>query len=183
MLINHHQVYIRPGFKPLKNWAVFLDRDGVINQETNLVHQEKDFQLIPEAITALQFLNQKQIPAIVVHNASVVARNLCTESQVESLNHLMVQQLLAHKVFVDAIFYCPHHPQAYNPNYRQDCSWRKPQSGMLLAAAKQFNLNLTKSYLIGDQDRDILAGKSVQVKTYLISNGRELLAAINKICL
>lgn len=181
MIIDGHQVYIRPGFKPTKAWAVFLDRDGVINQEVHLLQSIKDFELIPEIIPALVKLNRAKIPVIVVHNAAVVARNLCSLNQLEKINRNMIKVLNQKGVYIDAIFYCPHHFDAYNPDFKQACTWRKPGIGMLLAAEKQFNLNLVKSYLIGDQSRDIESGKSVGMTTFLVSSGQEILSAINKI--
>lgn len=181
MIIDGHQVYIRPGFKPAKDWAIFLDRDGVINREVHLLQDIKDFELIPEIIPVLFQLNLAKIPVIVVHNAAVVARNLCSLEQLEKINRHMIQALEKQNVYVDAIFYCPHHFDAYNLDFKKACSWRKPGSGMLLSAAKQFNLNLTKSFLIGDQQRDIDAGEAVGATTFLISTGQEILSSVAKI--
>lgn len=181
MLIDGHQIYIRPHFKPVKDWAVFLDRDGVINQEVNLLQSIRDFELIPEIIPALSRLNRAKIPVIVVHNAAVVARNLCSLEQLEKINRHMIRVLNQQNVYLDAIFYCPHHFDAYNPVFKKACSWRKPGPGMLLAAAKKFNLNLIKSYLIGDQNRDIAAGQAVGMTTFLVSSGQEILASVAKI--
>lgn len=183
MLIDGHQVYIRPGFRPAKDWAVFLDRDGVINQEVHLLQSIKDFELIPEIIPALAKLNQASIPVIVVHNAAVVARNLCSAAQLEKINQHMIQTLKTQGVYIDALFYCPHHFDAFNPAFKKACSWRKPGTGMLLAAAKQFELNLTKSFLLGDQARDIEAAQAVKMTTFLVSSGREILTAVDKILL
>jgi len=171
MIIQNHSVYIRPDFIPQKNWAVFLDRDGVINHEEHLVYKLKDFKLIPQAASAIKKLNQANIPAIVVHNAAVVARNLCQPAQVDKLNQLMITQLASKKAFIDAIFYCPHHQAAFNPKMIEDCQWRKPRPGMLKAAAKQFKLNLAKSFIIGDTARDILAGQAVKATTILVKTG------------
>lgn len=183
MMIDGHSVYIRPGFKPQKDWAVFFDRDGVINVEKDFVCQLEDFALIPAAVTAIKKLNQHQIPVIVVHNAAVVARNLCQLEQVEAFNQHLIKELLSQGAVIDAIFYCPHHQDAYNPRFKKDCSWRKPKSGMLLAAQKQFRLNLTKSYLLGDHDRDIEAGRNAGVAGFLIKNQTDILNAVEQILL
>ncbi|MEK7513900.1 MAG: HAD family hydrolase [Patescibacteria group bacterium] len=183
MIIDGHQVYIRPGFKPAQGWAIFLDRDGVINREVRLLQSIKDIELIPEIIPALAKLNRANIPVIVVHNAAVVARNLCSLAQLEKINYHMIHLLKLKGVYVDAIFYCPHHFDAYNPVFKKACSWRKPGPGMLLAAAKQFNLNLIKSYLIGDQARDIEAAQAVGMTAFLVSGGQKILTAIDKIIL
>lgn len=183
MLINNHQVYIRRGFKPQKNWAVFFDRDGVINLEKGFVYQLKDLELIPKTIIAIQRLNAARIPVIVVHNAAAVARNLCPISAVERFNQYLIDKLKKKNASIDALFYCPHHFNAYNLNFKKDCDWRKPKPGMLLAASNQFKLDLTNSFLIGDHVRDIEAGNLVGVKTFLVKNGQEILSAVDQILL
>ncbi|KKS79618.1 MAG: D,D-heptose 1,7-bisphosphate phosphatase [Candidatus Beckwithbacteria bacterium GW2011_GWA2_43_10] len=183
MIIEGHSVYLRPDFKPQKDWAVFFDRDGVINAETNFVFKLEDCVLIPAAVTAIKKLNQHRIPVLVVHNAAVVARNLCRPEQVETFNRHLIKELLKQGAVLDAIFYCPHHANAYNPQFKKDCDWRKPQPGMLLAAQKKFHLDLTKSYLLGDHDRDMEAGKKVAVTGFLIKNQADILSAIKQILL
>ena len=183
MMIDGHSVYIRPGFKPQKDWAVFFDRDGVINVEKDFVCQLEDFALIPAAVIAIKKLNQAQIPVIVVHNAAVVARNLCQPEQVETFNQHLVKELSKQGAVLDAIFYCPHHYAAFNLRFKKDCSWRKPQSGMLLAAQKKFHLDLTKSFILGDHERDIEAGKNVGVTGFLIKRESDILNAVEQILL
>jgi len=169
--IDGHSVYVRPNFKPKKNWAVFLDRDGAINQETHLLHKIKDFQLIPQTSAAVKKLNQQNIPAFVIHNAAVVCRGICSLQQVEKIGQHLIKQLAKDNVYIDAIFFCPHHKQAFNKDFIKDCDWRKPGSGMLKAAAKQFNLDLSKSFVIGDTPRDILAGQAVKATSILVNTG------------
>lgn len=182
MIIDGHSVYICPGFKPEKNWAVFLDRDGVINKNA-LVCETKDFQIFSEIIPAIKKLNTQQIPVIVVHNAAAIYRGLCSEKKVEKINQYMVDEFIDLGAYLDAVFYCPHHPNAYTKKYAQDCSWHKPNPGMLLAAAKQFKLDLTKSYLIGDNQSDVSAGEKAGVTAFLIKNTQDTLIVINKILL
>jgi D-glycero-D-manno-heptose 1,7-bisphosphate phosphatase len=182
MIIDNHSVYVRPGFWPQKNWTVFLDRDGVINQDA-LVSSIKDFKIFSEIIPAIKKLNVRQIPVIVVHNAAAIYRGKSSEKEVEKINQYMVEQFISRGAYLDAVFYCPHHPNAYAKEYAQDCDWHKPNSGMLLAAAKQFKLDLTKSYLIGDNENDILAGEKAEVASFLIKNSQETIIVINKILL
>ncbi|MCG2691473.1 hypothetical protein L6272_01455, partial [Microgenomates group bacterium] len=113
MIIDSHSVYIRPDFKPEKNWAVFFDRDGVINAETGFVFKLTEFTLIPAAVQAIKKLNLQRIPVLVVHNAAVVARNLCRPEQVEIFNQHLVKELSKQGAIIDAIFYCPHHYDAF----------------------------------------------------------------------
>lgn len=181
MMIEDHFVYVRPGFVPQKSWAVFLDRDGVINKEKGFVFKLEDFELIPEIIQALHKLNQASIPVMVVHNAAAVSRNLCQPDQVEAFNQRIIDELLSRGVFIDAVFYCPHHVEAFSRDFVKDCHWRKPQAGMLQAAAKQFTLDLSRSYLIGDHERDILAAEAVGVRGFFIKNGEDILAAVDQI--
>jgi D-glycero-D-manno-heptose 1,7-bisphosphate phosphatase len=181
MIIDGHSVYIRPGFVPQKSWAVFLDRDGVINEERGFVYKIEDFALIPHIIPVLRKFNQANIPVIVVHNAAVVARGMCGTEQVEAFNQHLVKELSASGVFIDAIFYCPHHFDAYDKNFCKDCDWRKPKSGMLRAAITQFHLDPSRSYLIGDHERDILAAQTAGVAAFFIKSGEDILAVADRI--
>lgn len=167
----YHLVDFRTDFKPERNWAVFLDRDGTLNEEINLLHKIKDFKIIPEAIKAIKLLNHYKIPAIVYHNASVVARGLCDEAQVVKINEKLKEVLGEHGAFLDLLLFCPHHPTAFNPQRIYDCSWRKPKSGMLKFSAGFLNLNLKKSYVIGDAARDILMGQAEKTFTILVKTG------------
>lgn len=168
---NYHLVVIREGFSPKRNWAVFLDRDGTINKEVHLLHKLEDFKLIPRAAEAIKKLNRLNIPVIVYHNASAVARGLCGEERVQAIHRLMITELKKQRTYVDAIFYCPHHQTAFDLNYISDCSWRKPESGMIKQAAKMFQLDLKKSYVIGDNARDILMGSKEKCQTILVKTG------------
>lgn len=168
---NYHTVIVREGFIPKQNWAVFLDRDGTINKETHLLHRIEDLEFVPQAVRAIKKLNKANIPIIVYHNASVVARGLCDENQIQNIHQYMIQELEKQKAAVDVIFYCPHHPTAFNLGYISDCSWRKPDSGMIKAAAKMFDFNLEKSYVIGDNARDILMGQKENCFSILVKTG------------
>lgn len=168
---NGDYIEIRKGFVPNKDWAVFIDRDGVINEEKHLVYKIKDFVILPHAFQAIKLVNKYEIPAIVHHNASVAARGLCSVEQVIKVNNYMKRKLAEKNAFIDMILFCPHHLTAYNPRMRYDCPWRKPKTGMLKYAAKKFKLNLKKSYVIGDAARDILMGQAVGAKSILVKTG------------
>lgn len=167
-----HWADVRRGFSPKRGSpAVFLDRDGVISVEKHLVHRLRDFELIPGAAEAIKRLNSDSIPIIVYHNASVVARGLTGVEQVVKL-HGKMKQLLAKKgAYADAILFCPHHPQAFDPRYEYDCEWRKPKPGMLTEARRRFGIDLTRSYVVGDSARDVLMGKAVGARTMLVQTG------------
>lgn len=168
---NYHSVLVRENFQPKKSWAVFIDRDGTVNQEVHLLHRLEDFQLIPGVIEAIKKLNQARIPVIIYHNASVVARGLCGEDQVQKIHQHLIQELEKKRAIVDAVLYCPHHPTAFNLDYISACHWRKPNSGMIRAAAEMFNLDLRRSFVVGDNARDILMGQSERSFTILVKTG------------
>ena len=160
--------------------AVFLDRDGVINVDSDLIKHPDELVLIPGAAEAIRLLNASQFITVVVTNQSVVARNLTDEAGVDRI-HARMERLLADEAgaFVDAIYYCPHHPHGgfpeENPAYKVECRCRKPKPGMLLDAAERFNIDLSSSYMIGDSPRDIEAGQAAGVAaTVLVQMGREL---------
>jgi D-glycero-D-manno-heptose 1,7-bisphosphate phosphatase len=151
--------------------AMFLDRDGVINQEVHHLGDPALLELIPGAAVAIAKLNALSIPAIVITNQSGVARGYYTETDV-NLVHRSIQQLLASAgAHIDRFYYCPHHPTAGIGTYRTECTCRKPQPGMLLQAAQDYNLDLTNCYLVGDKDSDIMAGWAVGCKTMLVKTG------------
>ena len=154
-----NRAYARP--------AVFLDRDGVINYEVDLLHRVEQMQLIPGAAEAIHRINQMGYLAIVVTNQPVIARNLCSFEELEQI-HMQMETLLGHEhAYVNAIYYCPHHPDAGYPEERKEykitCNCRKPAPGMLLQAAKDWNIDLKNSYMIGDSQRDVEAGNNAGV--------------------
>jgi D,D-heptose 1,7-bisphosphate phosphatase len=145
------------------NIAVFLDRDGVINQDTGYVSCVDDFHFIEGAIEALQILKKKGYSLIVVTNQSGIARGYFTEDQFMHLTEWMDWSLADRDVDLDGIYYCPHHPSAGVAPYRQECDCRKPAPGMLLDAAKDLNIDLTQSYMVGDKAGDMKAAQAAGV--------------------
>lgn len=161
------------------NRAVFLDRDGVINKEVNLLSDIKQLEILPNSEKAIKLLNNLGFYVIVVANQPQVARGMITEKDVKKINESLKKQLKQGRARIDAMYYCPHHPETHHPDikpecmkYRIECECRKPKIGMLKKAEKRFNLNLNASFLIGDQTRDILAGKNAGCKTILVKTGR-----------
>lgn len=143
--------------------AVFLDRDGVLNEEKSFISHPKDFILYPFAPVAVRKLNQCGYLAIVVTNQSAVARNLCTEQDVREIHAKMETLLGEEHAWLDAVYYCPHHPDKgfpeENPAYKIDCDCRKPKTGMFRKAMERFNIDPALSFMIGDTERDIQAGR------------------------
>jgi len=155
--------------------AVFIDRDGTINKEVNLLHKIEDFELLEGTSDAIKIFNDSNIPVIVVTNQPVVARNLCDESKVKEIHNHMINELSKEGTYIDEVYYCPHHPEKNhpdgNPKYRIDCECRKPKIGMLLEAQKKFGLDLKKCFMIGDTTSDIQTAKNAGCKSILVKTG------------
>jgi len=148
--------------------AFFLDRDGVINKEVDLLHAPAQMELLPGAAEAIQRINQSGYLAIVVTNQPVIARNLCTLGELQQIHNKMETLLGQAHAYLDAIYFCPHHPDKGYPEERTEykiaCACRKPQPGMLLQAAADWNIAIDRSYMIGDREADVQAGEAAGVK-------------------
>lgn len=158
-----------------KRRAIFLDRDGVINRHAGHIYKPEQFELYPHTADAIRLINQSEYMAVVVTNQPVIARNLCSEAELKNIHNKMESQLGDERTKLDAIYYCPHHPDGgfpeERPEFKIDCDCRKPKPGMLLDAAKRFNIDLEKSFIIGDSWRDIGAGKAAGVQTIGVMTG------------
>ena len=157
-----------------KQKAIFLDRDGTINKLVGFLTDIDDFELLPDVPEAIRRINSSGYLAIVVTNQPVIARGELSVSELEEIHNKM-ETLLGHEgAYLDAIYYCPHHPhKGYAgeiPELKIECDCRKPKPGMLLKAANDFNIDLSRSWMIGDSENDILAGKSAGCKTGLIGS-------------
>lgn len=155
--------------------AIFLDRDGVINQDTGYVGSVDDFHFIDGVIEAMQLLKKKGYCLVVVTNQSGIARGYFTEEAFMQLTEWMDWSLADRDVDLDGIYYCPHHPEASVEAYRQQCDCRKPAPGMLLDAAKHLKLDMAASYLVGDKLSDLQAAKAAGVgHPMLVKSGQSL---------
>ncbi len=154
------------------NKAVFLDRDGTLNHDVGYLGNPKELHLFPDTGKVLSDLKNKfNFKLIVITNQSGITRGLITEEQVKSVNAELNKRLLNFNVQIDAFFYCPFHPDF---NTEEECECRKPSPKMILDSAKKFNIDLTKSYFIGDSVSDIQAGKAANLKTILVKTGNGL---------
>lgn len=155
--------------------CVFLDRDGVINIDTDLIHRPEDFELYPYAADSIKRLNKMGFLVVIVTNQSVIARGLCTLEELGNIHKKMETELGADGAFVEAIYFCPHHPhggfEGEIKEYKVQCECRKPSPGMLLQAQERYNIDLGQSYLIGDSPRDIEAGANAKVTTIRVKTG------------
>jgi D,D-heptose 1,7-bisphosphate phosphatase len=151
------------------NKAVFLDRDGTLNFDPGYLSNPKDLKLFSDTGVVLAALkNNYQFKLIVISNQSGIARNLITDEQVISVNAELNKKLLEFNVQIDAFYYCPFHPDFSS---EEDCICRKPSPKMIFDSAKDFNIDLSKSYFIGDSVSDIQAGLEAQLKTVLVKTG------------
>jgi D-glycero-D-manno-heptose 1,7-bisphosphate phosphatase len=150
--------------------AIFLDRDGTINEEVGYLNNLAQLVLFPRTARAIEMINVSGMKSVVVTNQSGVARGYFTAALVADV-HRQIQSMLApHQAHLDAFYYCPHHPEGRGI-YRQECNCRKPQPGMLLMAAQDMGIDLGRSYLIGDTRRDMQAALKAGVKAILVRTG------------
>lgn len=157
-----------------KQKAIFLDRDGTLNKYVGFLTNIDDFELINGVPEAIRMINASGYLAIVVTNQPVVARGEVSLSELNEIHNKMETLLGKEGAYLDAIYYCPHHPhKGYKGEITElklDCECRKPKPGMLLQAAKDFNIDLSQSWIIGDGENDILAGRNAGCKTIMLSN-------------
>lgn len=154
-----------------KQRAVFLDRDGTICEDLGYINSINQIHLIPKSAEAIRLLNQKGFRVVVITNQSGVARGVIPEENLANIHAELLRQLKEEKAFLDGMYYCPHHPTDGYPPYLQDCTCRKPGTGLLERAALDLDLDLTVSYMVGDHFSDVECGKRVGAKTVLLLTG------------
>ena len=151
--------------------AVFMDRDGTINEEVSYLSRMEQLRLYPQTYEAIRLINAAKMKAVVVTNQSGIARGYFTEDFVRRVHDRINELLGAEGARIDGFYVCPHHPIYGNGIYKQHCECRKPKPGMLLQAAEEMNIDLTRSYMIGDMLKDIEAGKKAGAKGVLVLTG------------
>jgi D-glycero-D-manno-heptose 1,7-bisphosphate phosphatase len=156
----------------MTNAAVFLDRDGTIIEDPGYLNHPDQVKLLAGAGEALRELQQLGFKTVLVSNQSGVARGLVTEEGLEQIHERLRSLLSSRGASLDGIYYCPYHPEGVIPKYRRDSDWRKPNPGMLLAAAQEMGLDLASSWMIGNNQSDIDAGRNAGCRTILISTTR-----------
>jgi D-glycero-D-manno-heptose 1,7-bisphosphate phosphatase len=154
-----------------KNIAVFLDRDGTINEEVGYLDSLDKLKIIPTAPKAIKLINSSGMKAVVISNQAGVARGLFTEEFVHTVNNRLRDLLKQKGAIIDKFYYCPHHPEEGRGVYLQKCNCRKPAPGMLLQAAEELNINLSNSYFVGDRFIDMETAKKVGAKGILVKTG------------
>ena len=155
--------------------AVFLDRDGVINKDNGYVSQRDDFEFIEGTIEACIELQKKGYLLVVITNQSGIARGLFTEEQFNTLTEWMDWSMSDRGVDLDGIYYCPHHSEEGQGEFKVDCECRKPKPGMLMNAIEDLNIDIEASILVGDKVSDLQAGIAAGIKTnYLVRSGKSI---------
>jgi D,D-heptose 1,7-bisphosphate phosphatase len=154
----------------MKNKAVFLDRDGTLNEDPGYIGDPNKLVLFSDVGESLALLKNKyNFKLIVISNQSGVARGLISEEEVNAVNSELNKKLAPYKVNIDEFYYCIHHPEFSD---KEECDCRKPSPKMILDSAKDLNIDLSKSYLIGDTISDIDAGKNAGIKAILVKTGK-----------
>ena len=145
-------------------WAVFLDRDGTVNEEVHYLHQAEQLRLLPGAAEAIRLLNESGIPVFLVTNQAGIGRGYYDEPAMRAVHSALEDELAAHGAHLDAIYHCPHHPDA-------GCACRKPNPGLLIQAAEEHDIDLEHSFVIGDKASDLEAGVRVGCLPVLVRTG------------
>ena len=151
--------------------ALFIDRDGTLSEEVGYINHLSRFRILPFAVDAVRLVNRSGYLAVLVTNQAGVARGYFPETLVEEVHGVVKAALAAGGARLDGIFYCPHHPSAGEPPYRQDCACRKPKPGLLHSAAKELGIDLARSWVIGDRYPDMLVAWAVGAKGALVRTG------------
>lgn len=149
-----------------KKPAVFLDRDGVLTEEKGYLRTVGDLKIFPYAAECVRQIQKRGFYAVVVTNQGGIAKGLFTEVTLREMNDYLIE-----KTGVDAIYYCPHHPQGMIGRYTKQCHCRKPDTGMIETACRELVIDLQRSYMVGDRACDILMGQNAGIKTVLLESG------------
>lgn len=151
--------------------AVFLDRDGTINEEMGYINHPDRFIIFPFVAESIRIFKKYNYKIIIITNQSGVARGYFTEKLLNEVHEKLIQYLKKENVFIDAIYYCPHHPTEGKDKYRKDCKCRKPKTGMIENAANEHDIDLKHSFIIGDRFKDVLFGKKMNLQTGFVLTG------------
>lgn len=154
----------------MSNRAVFFDRDGTLIEHFDYLTDPNQVELLDKAPGALKFLKERGFILVMVTNQSGVARGKLSEKKLKEIHSRLESQLAKKGAYLDRIYYCPYHPDADIKEYRVDSDLRKPQPGMLQLAQHELDIDLSQSWMIGDDDRDILAGKAAGCRTIMMKN-------------
>ncbi len=155
----------------LEEIGVFMDRDGTVSKEIGYVNHPRRYEILPRTAKAIKELNQAGIKAFLATNQAGVARGYFKEEMITRVHNKLERLLAEDDAYLDEIYYCKHHPDVGEGEYNKDCNCRKPKPGMLLNGKKDFELDLTKSYMIGDKISDVELAHRVGAKGILVLTG------------
>ena len=165
-----------------KQKCIFLDRDGTLNVYKGFLTDIEELELIPGTAEALKCINSSEYLAIVITNQPVIARGECSVQELEEIHNKLETLLGKEGAYIDALYYCPHHPdkgfEGERPEYKIECGCRKPKPGMFLKAAEDYNIDLSQSIMIGDGKNDMEAGKAAGCQTILVDEQNTLLSVV-----
>lgn len=165
-----------------KQKCIFLDRDGTLNVYKGFLTDIEELELIPGTAEALKCINASEYLAIVITNQPVIARGECSVQELEEIHNKLETLLGKEGAYIDALYYCPHHPdkgfEGERPEYKIECDCRKPKPGMLLKAAEDYNIDLSQSIMIGDGKNDMEAGKAAGCQTILVDEQNTFLSVV-----
>ncbi len=160
--------------------VVFLDRDGTINYDAGYINDVDNFVMYPYAAQAIRMLNNSGYLVIVITNQSGLGRGFFNEKTLEEIHNYMISSLKQQGAVIDGIYFCPHDPNAKIEKYKAVCSCRKPETGLVDMALKDFNIDKSNMYFIGDKYSDIMAGYKSGCKTIMVKTGYGKGDLINK---
>jgi len=165
-----------------KKRAVFLDRDGTINEDVGYPHQFHQINIYPYSFEAVRKINKAGLLAVIATNQSGIGRGFITEKELLVIHQKIEAAFAKHNARLDGLYYCPHYHLSSVPLYRKGCSCRKPNTGLALRAASDLNINLESSYMIGDKVEDILFGWNIKASSILVLTGfgRKSLSELKK---
>ena len=151
--------------------AVFIDRDGTISEEVGYINHPSRFRVFPYSAAAIKLLNDSGWLAIVVTNQAGVARGYFAEDMIQTVHDALKQEMAGTDARIDAIYYCAHHPSVGEPPYRIDCDCRKPKPGLIRRAAEEFDIDLARSWMIGDRYSDIELARNAGINAAFVMSG------------
>lgn len=151
--------------------AVFIDRDGTLNEDIGYVSTPEKLVLYPWAAEAVRLINESGLLTVVITNQSGIARGMYTEQTLDGIHSRMIEQLARKGARIDAVYYCPHHPEVGSARYRIACECRKPSTGMLDRAARDHDIDLARSFVVGDKASDIKLAENAGARAALVLTG------------
>lgn len=155
----------------MKRPALFIDRDGTISEEVGYINHPSRFRVFPYSAEAIRILNESGWLAILITNQAGVARGYFSEEVIQKVHDQLTRDLQNESARLDAIYYCAHHPSVGEPPYRFDCDCRKPKTGLIQQAAKDFEIDLPVSWMAGDRYSDVELARNAGLRSAFVLSG------------